>query len=695
VAVRAASSISGERDRQTFDSLLTTPLASDSILFAKWLGSVLSVRWAWLWLCLVWLVGALTGGLYGPAVPWLLLSWLVYAGFLSVLGLWFSMTCTTTLRATIATLLAAAALGVGHWYLWLLFCMPLQLGDNAMAWAVRFQMFGLTPPLALGWLAFRGDTIEGGIVGSSSDDPMGSFSCLIAGLGFWGVAGYLLYHGAARRFRIMTNRMLPAAGRPTGHEHQETRRPRRMLRVAIALAAVGVLLIIGWAAFHAAKAEHDLKAALDEITDSDPDWSLAAIEAGRKAIAADLNSAPLVLAVHGAMPRWNQWPTQEVVPQVDGVPSEVRLSPALRRSITNDLEEVEEALLLVGPLADLPEGRYTLAWSRNPIGMPVPHVDAQHAVRQLILYDLLLRAEQDDPDGAMTDCRRLLNLGRSLGDEPVRVSQSMRCEAAHQAVQAAQRVLAQGEPSERALAELQRAFGDEATHPGFEIIARSERAWMDRLMAMIQADEFSWQELRWFIGRAEPDQFGNFEALLYSMTPGSEKENRAALLRYYTALLEAARRPDAEQGSALERLEAQRKQLPLVARQLAWNAEVSERYRTCRFELRCATVALAAERFRRRHNHWPERLEDLAPDLLAKVPGDPFNGGPLHYKRVADGVVIYSAGANGQDDGGDVAASPRVEPASKHVGFRLWDVNRRRQEPPASVRGVTVPAPPR
>src|SRR5688500_2057016 len=75
VAVRAASSVSGERDRQTLDSLLTTPLDGNAILWAKWLGSVLSVRRAWAWLGLVWLLGGLTGGLYLPTVPWLVLAW--------------------------------------------------------------------------------------------------------------------------------------------------------------------------------------------------------------------------------------------------------------------------------------------------------------------------------------------------------------------------------------------------------------------------------------------------------------------------------------------------------------------------------------------------------------------------------------------------------------------------------------------
>src|SRR5262249_51680333 len=39
VAVRASSSVSGERDRGTLEGLLTSPLDSHDILFAKWLGS--------------------------------------------------------------------------------------------------------------------------------------------------------------------------------------------------------------------------------------------------------------------------------------------------------------------------------------------------------------------------------------------------------------------------------------------------------------------------------------------------------------------------------------------------------------------------------------------------------------------------------------------------------------------------------
>src|SRR5437868_13123263 len=89
VAVRASTTYSGERDRQTLDSLLTTPLDSTTILVAKWLGAVLSVRLAWLWLALIWGVGLALGGLHWLALPGLAAAWLVFAAFEATIGLWF------------------------------------------------------------------------------------------------------------------------------------------------------------------------------------------------------------------------------------------------------------------------------------------------------------------------------------------------------------------------------------------------------------------------------------------------------------------------------------------------------------------------------------------------------------------------------------------------------------------------------
>jgi len=692
VAVRAASSISGEHDRQTLDGLLTAPVESNGILFAKWLGSILSVRRAWLWLVLVWLLGSATGGMFGPAVPWLLLAWGVYAGFLAVLGLLFSMSCRSTLRATVWTLLTAAALGVGHWYLWLVFCMPLHMRENTFAWVVRFQMYGLTPPLALAWLAFRGDSVESGVIcvySTDGDDPIAALLCLVGGLALWAAAGYVLWRLAARRFRVLTGRVpipVPVAGQaarlplPDGRPAACPTKRRRLLIAALGATA---LIPVGWGVFRGLSADRHLKDALGEMDQTDPGWHLSDIEAERKAIPDDRNSGLLVLVVRGRIPPWNSWPTRELANDLDRLEPQVRLTSDQHRDLINDMEDVEYALLLVGPLADLPEGRYVIPWSNNYLMTPLRHLDAQHAVRQLLWHDLMLRAEEDDPDGALTDCRRLLHLGRSVGDEPLTMSQLMRLSTARSAVRGAQRVLAQGEPGDVALEDLQRRLAEEATHPGLVIGARGERAGLDGFMAQIQAGDFPWQELAWYAEPQERSEKDTLDALLFSVTPGAEKERRAALLRHFTGVIEAAQLPEGEQAAAFDRLEARRKEMPLVARQLSVRGPLlSRRFREGRAELRCAVAALAAERFRRKYGRWPERLDELTPHFLKEVPGDPFDGAPLRLRRLPDGLVIYSVGADGQDNGGDVRCTANLNQGGKDVGFRLWDADRRRQEPP-------------
>ena len=49
--------------------------------------------------------------------------------------------------------------------------------------------------------------------------------------------------------------------------------------------------------------------------------------------------------------------------------------------------------------------------------------------------------------------------------------------------------------------------------------------------------------------------------------------------------------------------------------------------------LRCAATACAVERFRLKYKKLPEKLEQLVPEFLPKVPIDPFDGKPLRYFR--------------------------------------------------------------
>jgi hypothetical protein len=93
--------------------------------------------------------------------------------------------------------------------------------------------------------------------------------------------------------------------------------------------------------------------------------------------------------------------------------------------------------------------------------------------------------------------------------------------------------------------------------------------------------------------------------------------------------------------------------------------------------LRCAVAAIAAERHRLAHGDWPVSLE-----VLGALPGDPFAGGPLQYRRTPEGVDVFVA-APEFDDQGDGWIDPAVGglPLNAGVGFRQWDVPHRNRPP--------------
>lgn len=199
IAVRAAGAISTERDRQTMDGLLTTPLSAQEMLAGKLVGSVLGLRAGLIWLGLCYALGLVTGVLHPVSLVLLLMAWLVYAATLASIGIWFSLACATSLRATVFTLVAAGFLGGGHFFLWMCCapCMFLGGGARGSETFVKIQA-SMTPPAALGRLLVFSPVHAGYGWGHKEDwEIFGG----LAGLVGWTLLGGSIYLAALQRFR--------------------------------------------------------------------------------------------------------------------------------------------------------------------------------------------------------------------------------------------------------------------------------------------------------------------------------------------------------------------------------------------------------------------------------------------------------------------------------------------------------------
>jgi ABC-type transport system involved in multi-copper enzyme maturation permease subunit len=170
IGVRASTSITSERERDTFDALVSTPLSGEGILLAKVAGSLTSMRPAWFWFGSMLLLALCTGGLHPLAVPIIVLAWLVYAVFVTMLGLAYSMFCKSSMWSALFTVLTTLVLGGGHWLVTMCFCAPIfsliVLGLNQGVGRVPERIFlrigeyfmkfqaGVTPPFVFAWCSF-------------------------------------------------------------------------------------------------------------------------------------------------------------------------------------------------------------------------------------------------------------------------------------------------------------------------------------------------------------------------------------------------------------------------------------------------------------------------------------------------------------------------------------------------------------
>src|SRR5205807_6489893 len=92
-------------------------------------------------------------------------------------------------------------------------------------------------------------------------------------------------------------------------------------------------------------------------------------------------------------------------------------------------------------------------------------------------------------DQASEATRGILVAGRSVGDEPLFISMLIRVACDAVAVQALERVLAQGEPSAAELKKMQELLEAEAAEPLLLTAARGERAEMHELMKALKSGD--------------------------------------------------------------------------------------------------------------------------------------------------------------------------------------------------------------
>ncbi len=473
-------------------------------------------------------------------------------------------------------------------------------------------------------------------------------------------------------------------------------KPRRRFRwVKRIVLSVGLLLlikiIIGLSVrqYYMYEAAKRLAAAEAEADRDDPHWRWDDLLAHREVVPDEENAAPHVLAAAALLPDPHEWPKRKEPWLPDLLikyPPELLLDDELAAELREELDQVKSAVLRAREVASLGKGRYPLELKRNPLSTPLRHLDQARTVCHLLTADATRLAHEGNVDGALRSCQAALNVGRSIGDEPTFMSVLVRMACRAYVFQKLVRILAQGEASDTVLADLQHLLEDEARPALLLIGARGERAMSYVLWERVASGELG---LELADERAEPTPW-YLQPYRWAYLRPVLEYNRAVSLEWMNRAVEIVKKPRADQKEALERFNRDlrktiRDRPRLCASLLMVPAvdKVAVANHHSRAALDCAQVALAVERYRLWQGHWPRTLDQLTPRFLAAIPDDPFGDGQVRYRRLEDGVAVYSVGQNERDDEGEFDLAKAFGGAD--IGFRLWDPEWRRQPPAGRV----------
>lgn len=452
----------------------------------------------------------------------------------------------------------------------------------------------------------------------------------------------------------------------------------------------------------------NLSEALAESDRLDPNWRLAELESSRLPFPEpDKNGINQVLAVRSAMPptAWPEWPFPQAGNDaarlaalrqlMDASLEYDRLAPTLlnaeqERVLRAEIAHAAPAIELARQMPDFAYGRFPVKWSKDMVSTMLPHVQNVREVANLLSYDGLLRAHDQDLHGALHDVAAILHASRAIGDEETFISQLVRIACDAIAVKLLERSLASGRTSEKDLFSVQRELEAEFQTPFFLAGLRGERANLDLMLECVQDGDISFAKFRRIIITMGPFASflggGNLNGLslefhsvrMYLNIRGE----RARHLHYLNEIAELAKLPSWEAFGAIEA-----KEKAMAANPSFGAGLISSCFKLyvadlrAKAMLRTAYTAVALERFHLARGKWPEKVADLVPQYLSEVPLDPFDGAPLRLTRKGSAIIVYSVSQDRQDQGGVLLANPTA-PGSD-LGFVLHEpASRRRQGKP-------------
>lgn len=325
------------------------------------------------------------------------------------------------------------------------------------------------------------------------------------------------------------------------------------------------------------------------------------------------------------------------------------------QKLDNALTVYAEAMVKAREALERPRCRFDVDYTRGlALEFELDHPRAIWCLAWLFVAEAAVRADHGRGDEAVASTLHALRLGEVCRQEPLGNSQLMRLSCLRRGFAALERVVSLSPPSDasvrRALGQLAESRPETAT----TLLLIGQRAIAIHAFDRMISREMSVEGLE----RSDPAEAEGTKLPFWTMHVWLADE--AFCLDIMTRAVDASRLVPPGSLRAINSLETERAR-KIGADEHILSTLIMPAFRPVHVRTLqtlahrdAAVIGLSCELYRSRHGRYPDKLDELSPEFLDKLPPDPFTGKPFVYKLRDDGkgFVVYSVGQNLTDDGG-------------------------------------------